>query len=102
MSADNWCKCPKCSERAIEERKAAIAKLDADYGKIPAGEYLRRSAEVKQEVNGEQTMREDYELGTDTEGIFSVSYKCRCRKCGWSWGYEHSENAMAAAPKGEI
>lgn len=85
MSADNWGVCPKCKETA--ENKIASA-----YGKVSEDEYLAILNTCKKI---EATLREDYELGVDTDGEFSVSYSCHCSKCGFKFEYKYSQDVIA-------
>ena len=82
MSADNWCPCPKC-------KKVANDKLEISYGNVPEGEYLRL-LENKSKTD-ENTLREDYEIWTDPEGKFTVSYSCICSVCDFSFEYRYSK-----------
>jgi hypothetical protein len=75
MSADNWGKCPRC--------KAAAPV----YGKATEQEYKAYMA--KHERNS--TLREDYEIYTGSNGVFSVRYSCSCAQCGLAFNFKHLE-----------
>ena len=34
------------------------------------------------------TLREDFKIGTDSNGIFSVDYCCSCKECGFKFKFE--------------
>ena len=86
MSADNWGICPKCKETA--EKNIASA-----YGKVSEEEYLA-TLNKRKEVENETTLREDYEVGVDIDGEFSVSYSCHCSKCGFKFEYKYSQELI--------
>lgn len=95
MSADNWTQCPKCFQRHRLDRKEKLAAAKELYGKVPADEYavaLESSRTIP--VNPEPTLQEDYELGTEAEGGFAVRYGGHCEKCGFTFKFNHSEDAL--------
>ena len=83
MSANNWTVCPKCK---LESQQAAKTL----YGSVPEDEYIKQLEAFKQAAS-ETNMREDYELGTDGDGWFSISYSCYCTKCHFRFDCSHSE-----------
>ena len=93
MSADNWAICPKCKEKNDELNKKRILDTAKKYGKIPAEEYITLAKETSKPIEIEETMREDYEIGVDEDGVFNVDYFCSCAKCGFKYAYKHSESA---------
>jgi hypothetical protein len=96
MSADNWTTCPECKIAHAADRDARMRKVAKSYGKVPAEEYERMAGEARREPIKVQddTLREDYEIGTNAEGMFSVGYSCSCTKCGWSFKFKHQANAL--------
>jgi len=94
MSADNWRACPNCLAKEQSKLDKIKARVSADYGKIPADEYLQLVAESKKELKLPDTLREDYEIGMYDEFDFYVSYSCSCSKCNYSFDYKHEENVM--------
>lgn len=92
MSADNWTCCPKCNvkrETAIDD----LHKKAADsYGKVSADKYevLKKEANAALESEAPSSLREDYEIGI-CEGVFEVSYRASCEKCGFNFVYKHDE-----------
>lgn len=79
MSADKWTVCPACTKR-----KESSPSL---YGKVSEEEYL--AVVTKEKDEGSQTnMREDYEIGIDSNGEFSVNYRCYCEECKFQWKYK--------------
>lgn len=87
MSADNWGICPKCNIKFKEDQE----KAEELYGKIPVEEYKKMLSETKDPEDNTSTLREDYEVWTDKEGLFQVSYRCSCEKCGFEFNYEYKE-----------
>lgn len=93
MSADNWALCPKCKQKADQDYEKKMADLQAQYGKIPAAEYVSALRNAEARPVQRETLREDYEMGTDEYGTFSVSYRASCN-CGFSFKFKHEEKAL--------
>ena len=96
MSADNWGVCPKCFAGKTQECTNLSTALKEAYGKIPAQKYLdfvQRVERVREESENfeQRTLREDYEIWIDEDGIFSIDYRSRCDECKFSFSYKHSE-----------
>lgn len=72
-------------------KEQLVRKANESYGFVPPGEYLKLLEESRNPENAEETLREDYELGVDTEGLFSVSYSASCESCDFSFKFKHSE-----------
>lgn len=91
MTADNWTICPQCKKDKQKAYSKAIDKLAKSYGKIPMGEYEKMKLCIPSpELTGDEneTLREDWEIGVDEEGLFFLSYSCSCNKCGFSYKEE--------------
>jgi hypothetical protein len=100
MSADNWGVCPVCRLSAEAADKKRLLDIGATYGKVSAEEYLRIVSESNPIPVPEPTFREDYSIGMDDEGTFSVSYSGFCGVCGAAHKYEHTEAVkLVAAPR---
>lgn len=91
MSADNWGICPKCKKANEEADKKRILALGEKYGKVPADEYIRLAKEANKPTHLENTLREDYEIYTNEDGDFYVSYSCFCSVCGYKYNFKHEE-----------
>ena len=91
MSADNWGVCPRCSVELEKQRLARVKAADDAYGKVESLEYLNLLEQANEEILPEYILREDYEIWTDENGKFFVSYKCRCDKCGFSHVFRYDE-----------
>lgn len=88
MSADAWRVCPKCLNKAQK-------KKESSYGKVSEEEYLRVLLELDNLENHEtETLREDYEIFTDEDGLFYVSYSCSCSVCHFHFEYKHKKDLM--------
>ena len=87
----------------MEVYKVNKAMSDA-YGTVSAKAYLelRKTADgrMKQLTEDLESLREDYSLGVDTDGVFSVSYCARCERCGFS--FEYTEERRAFTPENDI
>ncbi len=97
MSADNWDKCPNC--KAIADKVSAGLKEKAAkcYGRIPAEDYLELMHKADNPTQLEDTLREDYEVGVNNDGLFEVSYSCRCDKCGFAYSFKESKKVQVPA-----
>ena len=93
MGADNWAVCPKCSVNHEAVRLKAVHDATVLYGKIAAVEYEVRIAKARAIPPdfGSTTLREDYEIGIFSEGVFEIRYRGHCDKCGLSHVFRHRE-----------
>jgi len=92
MSADNWRICPVCVSNAKEERSKKCEKIMEEYGKIPRAEWKEKVDEAAEaEEKLEETLREDYELGIQSDGKFFISFGCSCKVCGTMFSVRHEE-----------
>jgi hypothetical protein len=87
MSADNWAICPKCKRDADADKARKFADARAKYGKIQQDEYLKLLGESEAPTEYGETLREDWELGTDEDGLFSVRYDSHCSACGFKFSF---------------
>lgn len=85
MSADNWAICPKCKKALKKEPKTA-------YGEATEAEYLESIKERDDQLF--YSLREDYTLGINEEGEFSVYYGAHCEVCGFKYEFSHKENLL--------
>lgn len=99
MSADNWAACPKCVESVISKTNEDKLAAGRAYGKVSPEEYLELLSAASSVTAMEETLREDYELGTDKFGLFTVSYGCSCSKCGFEFTYKHNEGTLKEKSK---
>lgn len=97
MSADRWSICPACKKKAEADKAAAHRKVADTYGKITPEEYQRMFRQADAPIKLEETLREDYEIGThgDGDSEFKIDYRCSC-DCGFSFSYKHSVDDMLA------
>lgn len=91
MSASNWQQCPRCLKEAHLEKGAREKKAEEAYGKASPAEYNLLIKEAAKPVKTEDTLREDWELGVNSDGLFEVSYYCSCERCGFKYQYKHTE-----------
>ena len=92
MSADNWTICPRCKKTHEAERDARIIEAAEKYGKVSADEWVKLNDLASKEEPLEESLREDYGIGIDSDGHFEVSYRCSC-KCGFRFAYKFSQEA---------
>ncbi len=94
MSADNWGTCPKCKLQYDVVSVAKADKLAKAYGKVRPEEYLKLVQELKQLPEIKTSLREDYEVRTDSDGEFSVQYRCGCEVCGFGFQYKYDQQLL--------
>jgi len=97
MSADNWAVCPRCKKRRAAERLAKQEAAAKAYGKVPADEWQRMTAEANAAHDDEEELREDYTIHTDETGEFYVGYRCVCQRCGFEHRFKHTEQLNISA-----
>lgn len=98
MSADGYRVCPKCHAGRIIEHKNLSRELDESYGKIPAKDYLalqEKVAELEEQLGKENdySLAEYREVWISSDGVFSVRYSGSCRKCDFTFRFDHKEQA---------
>lgn len=86
MSADNWSICPKCRKNAVIEKEKQAAEVISSYGKIPREKWLELKCAADTQLDLDQTLREDYEIGIDENGEFFVDYYASCN-CGFKFSF---------------
>jgi len=95
MSANNWRVCPKCSIDAKEKRRLAIAAASQLYGKVPREEYEVAVSQASSLPSvPDETLREDWEIRTSSNGVFSVNYSCSCQHCGFEFSFAEHRNTL--------
>ena len=93
MSADNWAICPRCKINHANTTAKMIEKVNKQYGKIDQDQFVR-DRQVAIDFAGQKlqpTLREDYEIYTDSDGVFTVSYGCSCSVCNFRHEFNHEE-----------
>jgi len=91
MAARNWGLCPKCTADALRLHEANVKKIDEVYGKISQEDYLKLVKQAENPVKIEETLREDYDIGVEQDGKFSILYRCSCEKCGFKHSFKYEE-----------
>lgn len=95
VSADNWRACPQCRADAFKRDEKERRQIQALYGKVPAADYMKAVESFRPSRSAlEPSLREDYEQGMDDDGYYLVSYSANCHECGFSWQFEHKEQAV--------
>lgn len=90
MSAENWTICPKCKAAEDRRQEAAHKKAAESYGKVDV-EKFDALRELTKPRKLEDTLREDYELGICSDGMFYVSYRGSCEKCNFGHVFKRSD-----------
>lgn len=102
MSASNWAECPQCAVNDEAKVDSMRAELAAQYGSIPAGEYLNQVRVVDAMAVALEkpatTLREDWELGIQG-GVFSVTYRTCCSRCDFEKHFTHREELVLKVTK---
>lgn len=103
MSADNWTICPRCKKERKELAEKHRKNFEEGYGKLSREEFIATmkainliSSKLKNSDDHdvekiENTLREHYEMFTDKDGYFFVSYSCYCEVCSFSYRFKHEE-----------
>ncbi len=93
MSADNWDTCPRCFKRQQEHIENICKEAKDSYGRVTVDVFddLRAKAAAAREVDCEDTLREDYELGVHLDGRFYVRYSGQCDACAFSHEFEYDQ-----------
>lgn len=93
MSADNWSICPKCRKQKKAEADKQMTAAKASYGKVSADEYERKMKAAREliDLDLEDTLREDWELGIDDDGEVSINYRASCEVCDFEYTFKHEE-----------
>ena len=90
MSVDNWTICPKCKTKKENDAKKERLEMEASYGKVTSSKYLSLIDDLLNKEDEEQkTLREDYGIGMDELGTFSVNYSASCTKCKFKYSYDY-------------
>ncbi len=92
MSANNWTECPKCKRDKAANIKKLKSRHATEYGKIPLAEYQKigeQITDLESESDGGETLREDYEIWINKDGVFTVDYGCSCDRCKFKFSFKH-------------
>lgn len=96
MSPRDWAECPQCRKRLEARKERAAKKAESIYGKVPDVEYRKWYRRGQRPVKVPEHMREDYQIGVSSEGLFEVYYHASCSDCGYSFDYELQEQTKLA------
>ena len=95
MSADRWTTCPRCLKEAIADYRQRESELREKYGVVPIDEYVlcqKQLGECPTSTSLKNTLREDWEIGTDEDGEFYVRYTANCQTCSFRYEYTYGED----------
>lgn len=96
MGANNWRVCPKCKkDREVRAEELSIEAAEA-YGKVSVEEWKSLDAKAKEcaQPLDSETLREDYEIGMQSDGEFFFDYGCSCSVCGFSHSKKVEEQVL--------
>jgi hypothetical protein len=90
MSANNWANCPNCEANRIKRAEEAYNNAERLYATVPPKKYLElvRNAESIESEHRTCSLREDYEIGIDTDGVFSIDYRASCVECDFVFSFK--------------
>jgi hypothetical protein len=94
MSANNWRKCPNCMAAVQNARLKKIANAKAQYGVVSAEKFVELVRRAELPVVLGDALREDYEIGIDDAGLFSVSYRCSCNICPFVFSHKSRKQVV--------
>jgi hypothetical protein len=97
MSANRWSSCPKCYANAVKEAERRARVAAESYGKVSPEEYLELRGAAENPPDVEPTMREDWDLGVEPDGTFSIDYRASCNICGFRFRFKQEAAVLAAA-----
>ena len=104
MSADNWGVCPKCKKIVFDKQQKQLIDIRKKYGEMSPDEYevaiidnaplILFGFMVDKDLDwdlADETLREDYHIKMDNNGLFTAEYSARCDRCGFKFNFKHSE-----------
>jgi hypothetical protein len=96
MSANRWSQCQKCRVLRDKAIADAIERAKAAYGTVSEKKYQAVLQEVLANADkvpelGE-SLREDWDIGIEQDGKFSVGYRAYCEKCDFSFEYRYEQD----------
>jgi len=98
MGANNWAICPRCKQRRLNSIAQKEREFKDAYGKVAPEKFFEMKSELDnlKDSEYEVNMREDYEIYTDEDGEFFITYSCSCKTCGWGHKYQNKYQAYDA------
>lgn len=90
MSAANWAVCPKCLDKHNTSLMSQRTELALAYGKVNRNQYEIMSKDLAkaQRSGPDITLREDYEIINNNEGIVTIQYGANCTICKFSFTFK--------------
>lgn len=85
--------CPKCCDDLVDRKNKLEQRCVNEYGMIPKEEYMELVEQSRIAIEGQHSLLENYEIGTEQNGKFNIRYKCTCLSCGYFFTFEHTEQA---------
>ena len=94
MGADNWVKCPFCSQSEIERIEKLEKILVYNYNKISAYYYDRLKYNINKKIEQISKQMEETtycridgvnEYGFDSQGNFTIDIQASCPHCKRYW-----------------
>lgn len=94
MSADHWRICPRCEKKRKEQIIEHAKNVKEGYGILSKNEYLEAIQYSESKEEGKPTLREDFEIFTDTDGLFYVKYTCYCTECHFIFSFNYEKELL--------
>lgn len=93
LSTENHTQCPKCWDKLVDKKNKLKQRIVNEYGKTPKEEFMELVEESRLAIDATNSLMENYEIGMERNGKFSIGYKCTCVSCGFFFTFEHVEQA---------
>lgn len=96
MSADNWGVCPRCYKKHKEKIQQKQEEFDEQYGRVSQEDYIQMNNFLTNLIRSgvPDNLREDYEVGLEKDGEFSIGHWCQCSDCGFHFSFRHEEQVQ--------
>lgn len=96
MSANKWGVCPQCVARTTYDNIAMARKVVEAYGSVTQEKYAALSVQAykMRHSEPEESMREYYEIGINSEGKFEVDYATSCDTCDFRFTYQFQQQII--------
>lgn len=91
--SESWTQCPRCWAELADKCIKLKQKVENEYGKISKEEYMELVEESRTAIRATHSLEENYEIGMEKDGEFSIGYKCTCVSCGFLFTFEHTVQA---------
>jgi hypothetical protein len=88
VSADNWAKCPRCTDSKQAEIDRLTEEMNESYSKVSVEKFMGLNKQLLaakdaafRAQNASETFREDYEIYGAEDGEIKIRYSGYCTEC---------------------